>query len=316
MTGDVLFPFIDDEEELRSVAVDDARLGAGLAAVSDRLGIAVSDLARLPGGSLPVYSVRDRFVLKLYPPFDLEAHEREVRVLEILEGRLPVPTPAVEGSGELGGWGYLLASMLRGRSLDESWGLIDPSDRLRLCSVIGEALAVLHGLTDPRLTGLADDWDGFLGVQRRNAVARQRERGLEEPWLGQIDAFLESVPLRSPATSLLHTEVMREHVLVSWESGRPAISGLLDFESATVGASEYEFAAVGLFVTCGNAALLRALLRAYGYSSSDFGEELQLRFLTYTLLHRYSDLPWYLERLPPAPETRTLRELASHWWRM
>ena len=69
-------------------------------------------------------------------------------------------------------------------------------------------------------------------------------------------------------------------------------------------------------MTCGESALLRGLLSSYGYSRSEMGEEMQFRFLGLTLLHRYADLPWYLERLPPPPGVRTLEGLARHWWRL
>jgi hygromycin-B 7''-O-kinase len=41
---------------------------------------------------------------------------------------------------------------------------------------------------------------------------------------------------------------------------------------------------------------------------------LRRRLLAYTLLHRYSDLPWYLQELPAPPEP-TLEALADSWWR-
>jgi hygromycin-B 7''-O-kinase len=52
----------------------------------------------------------------------------------------------------------------------------------------------------------------------------------------------------------------------------------------------------GLFVARGDAGFLRRLLLAFG------------------LLHRYSDLPWWLGQLPPPPAP-TLDALAAHWWR-
>ena len=36
--------------------------------------------------------------------------------------------------------------------------------------------------------------------------------------------------------------------------------------------------------------------------------------MAYTLLHRYSNLRWYLEQVPPPPDTRTLARLAMDWW--
>jgi hygromycin-B 7''-O-kinase len=45
------------------------------------------------------------------------------------------------------------------------------------------------------------------------------------------------------------------------------------------------------------------------------GDALPRRLLAYALLHRYSDLPWWLAQLPPPPAP-TLDALAAHWWRL
>jgi hygromycin-B 7''-O-kinase len=88
---------------------------------------------------------------------------------------------------------------------------------------------------------------------------------------------------------------------------------LFDFEPAMRGAREYEFASLGLFVSCGDAGFLRRTLTAYGYRPDDLDEPLQRRLLAYALLHRYSSLAWYLTRLP-APKKPTLDALAICWW--
>jgi hygromycin-B 7''-O-kinase len=69
-----------------------------------------------------------------------------------------------------------------------------------------------------------------------------------------------------------------------------------------------------VFFTCGSGPALRALLRAYGYAEAELDAPLQRRLLTYTLLHRYSNLRWYLELIPPAEGITTLDGLAARWW--
>ncbi len=80
-----------------------------------------------------------------------------------------------------------------------------------------------------------------------------------------------------------------------------------------VGDREYEFAAVGVFVSRGDARFLRRLLTAYGYRDDRLNNRLQRRLLAYTLLHRCSDLAWYLEEMP-TPPALTLDALAARWW--
>lgn len=64
---------------------------------------------------------------------------------------------------------------------------------------------------------------------------------------------------------LLHTEIMRQHLLVAQDAaGRWQMSGLIDFEPAMRGAREYEFVGLAVFVAEGNARFLRRALMAYG----------------------------------------------------
>jgi hygromycin-B 7''-O-kinase len=311
----MLLPPIDTLEQLEALPRDDGRLRRGAAEICARHGLSAAVPRRFEDGSLPVYAVGETRVLKLYPAFDLPAHRVETLVLETLAGRLPLPTPRVEASGSVDGWGYLLMERLRGVSLAAAWPEIPHPDRLCLAAALGEGLAALHAVRDPRLESLRGDWPAFLAAQRLGCVERQRARGLEARWLEQIPRFLDATaPGERAPDSLLHTEVMREHLLVERGPNGWALTGLFDFEPAMLGAPEYEFAAVGLFVSCGDAALLRRVLLSYGFHESELNESLSRRLLGYALLHRYSNLPWYLKRLPPPESVRTLEALASTWW--
>jgi len=50
-------------------------------------------------------------------------------------------------------------------------------------------------------------------------------------------------------------------------------------------------------------------------NASTSGGPLQNRLMAMALLHRYSNLPWYLQRLPLPGATR-LEQLAAHWWKL
>ena len=309
------FPSVHSPGDYESLSRNEARLRPGVDALCDLLGLDAASLRRYPSGSLPVYAVGESLVLKIYPPFDLPERDTESTVLGAVETRLPIPTPGVQGIGELEGWGYLLMDRLHGVGLAEAWPEIPGTERLRLAEQMGEALAMLHALRDPRLETVRVDWAGFIAEQRASAVERQRRRGLEERWLEGIAEFLESTPLGDPpAESLLHTEIMREHLLVERDGGGWRLSGLFDFEPAMVGAPEYEFASVGLFFSCGDPALLRRVLLSYGCAEGDLDEAFEQRLLAYGLLHRYSNLPWFLKRMPPPEAVGALRELAAVWW--
>ena len=119
------------------------------------------------------------------------------------------------------------------------------------------------------------------------------------------------LPLRPPV--LLHTEVMSQHLLVTQTASGWRLSGLIDFEPAMRGDREYEFAAVGVFVAEGDARFLTRTLTAYGYGREELGPELRRRLLAWGILHRYSHLPGWLQRLPE-PAEPTLSALADRWF--
>lgn len=302
-------------EEYRALYRDEAKLGPGVDALCARHGLGKVSITRFADGSLPVYALGESLVLKLYPPVYRGELDTEAAVLGAVAGRLPIPTPGVQATGEQDGWGYVLMERLRGESLASAWPRIPAVGRARVLEELGEGLAALHALRHPVLETLAPpDWDAFLAAQRAGCVARQRAQGLAEEWQAQIPAFLHDVPLARPERLvLLHTEIMREHLLVEEDAHGFRLSGLFDFEPAARGAPEYELASVGVFATCGDAALLRRLLVAYGYGPGELDPALSRRMLAYALLHRYSNVRWYLERLP-RPAAPTLEALAACGW--
>lgn len=277
--------------------------------LAGRLGLAGQALRRYPEGSFPVYAVGDRQVLKLYPTVSAEDGRTEARVLEHVHGQLPVATPEVHAEGEYeNGWRYVLMTQLPGEGLAGIWPKAPDADRDRLASDVGAALAALHALdTEPMREVLGPpDWSAFLAGQRAATVARQRERKLPERWVEQIPDFLASAqPAGEPERVLLHTEVMREHLLV--DPSRWTLSGLFDFEPAMLGDRAYEFVAVGLFVSRGDPRLLGRAMAAYGRTFSP------RELMAHTLLHVYSNLPWYFRELPAPPED-TLDSLAETWF--
>ena len=262
-----------------------------------------------------MYAVGTQQVLKLYPPGDVAHAVVETQVLSATHGRLPIATPQPLAHGTQDGWGYLLMSQLPGQRLVAVWPELDRADRERLGDTLGEGIAALHALDYRPLGDLPwPAWQPFMAAQRGSAVERQRQRGLDAHWLAQIDPFLDTwAAPAGEARVLLHTEIMREHLMVQRRGDRWHLSGLFDFEPAMPGESLYEFASVGVFVSCGDGPLLRRILRSSGCRADDLDESLPCRLMAQALLHRYSNLRWYLERLP-LPGAVTLEQLAHHWF--
>ena len=260
-----MLPLVSTAADFASIRRDEALLRPGVDAIVAAHQLD-GDVVRFADGSLPVYAIGEAHVLKLYPPLYAAERETEASVLSTIAGRLPIPTPRVEAVGEHSGWRYVVMERLRGESLATAWPRIGDADQHRLLAALGEALAALHAIRDPVLATLAPPkWAAFVTEQRASAVERQRANGLDAMWLAQLPAFLADVPLELDGPRvLLHTEVMREHLLVREGARGWELSGLFDFEPAMHGAPEYELASVGVFVSCGDPRLLRTLLLAYG----------------------------------------------------
>jgi hygromycin-B 7''-O-kinase len=260
---------------------------------------------------VPVYAVGSEHVLKLFPSKDRAFFETERAALACIDGSLSLPTPRLLDSGEKDGFFYVAMTQLRGISLAQAWPAIPGSERARLLQEVGAALAELHRSSTADLPELSVDWAGFMASQRETCRARQQSKELPEPWLEQVDDFLTRHAIADDGRrSLLHTEVMREQLLVEQRGSTWQLSGLVDFEPAMCGAPEYELSAVGVFATCAEPGLLRAFLAGYG---SPPDADLPMRIMVYSLLHRYSNLRWYMNRLSVGDAT-TLEQLAVRWF--
>lgn len=304
-----MLPLVETDEEWDTVIPDETVMRAGAQDLCVRLGLAGAPLTRFPEGSQPVYAVGDDLVLKLFPSAAARDGVAEGRVLSHLQGLLPVPTPRAHGFGPYeNGRQYVLMSRLHGENLAHAWGRLPRADHERLVADVGETLAVLHTLDpDPLADVLGPgDWGAFLDRRRAAVVEQQRQKGLPAAWLEQIPDFLASVDLpRAPRPALLHTEVMAQHFLV--DPGARRLTGLFDFEPAMIGDRAYDFVGVGLFVTRGDPRLPARLTASYGRAFEP------TELLAYTLLHVYSNLPWYLRELH-APAEATLTSLAEAWF--
>jgi hygromycin-B 7''-O-kinase len=84
----------------------------------------------------------------------------------------------------------------------------------------------------------------FVAGQRARCVSEQRALSLPALWADQIPRFPGGVELPSRPPVLLHTEIMRQHLLTAEGPQRAwRLSGLIDFELAMRGEREDEFVA-------------------------------------------------------------------------
>ena len=83
-------PMALDDAGWDALLDDECALGPGVAALLSRHGLAQQTRKRYDSGSLPVYAVGTRHVLKLFPPTEQEHAAVEARVLAAVHGYLEI----------------------------------------------------------------------------------------------------------------------------------------------------------------------------------------------------------------------------------
>jgi aminoglycoside phosphotransferase (APT) family kinase protein len=227
--------------------LDAAKLRAYLA---DTLG-GEADIAveQFPGGhSNLTYLVRhgeDEYVLRR-PPFGSKvktAHDmgREYRVLSKLSkvySRAPRPIAMCEDESIIGAKFYLM-QRLRGvilrKRLPDGMTLDAPTAR-RLCEVLIETLAELHGL-DYEAIGLGDFGRPAGYIQRQISGWTKRYAGSRTDDIPSVDRVAEWLAANQPADgkpSLIHNDFKFDNLVLD-ANDLTKVIGILDWEMSTIG---------------------------------------------------------------------------------
>jgi hygromycin-B 7''-O-kinase len=306
-------PWDTEFESLRK----DTDLGLTVArAISKRHGFSC-DCSVVTVRSQLVFSSADRHIIKVFSPEDADFHKTETVFLSNLYQRLPIHTPELVASGCREGLPYIVMEKLHGLPLDRVWSEIPAGEQRRLVVLLGEAVHALHSLPVDLFASAPFQWNPFIDHQRYALLDNHRRYGLDAEWLDQLRQYIDDCRLDPHNPDLLvplHTELMQEHIFLRESRGQWTVSGLIDFEPSIVGHVEYEFCAVGLFLSRGDKDLFRLFLSSYGYGDSDLTAEMSRRIMGFLLLHRYSNLKWFLTFLPPDAHVTRLAELEQYWY--
>ncbi|HEV8142548.1 MAG TPA: aminoglycoside phosphotransferase family protein [Methylomirabilota bacterium] len=279
-----------------------------------RHGLASGELTPAASGTNVVFTSADH-VVKLYPPMWTGAAVGEHAVLEHLAGRLALETPKVVAAGSFDAWRYLVVTRLTGIWLSEVWDSLDTSARCGLAAQLGATLRDLHALPIGKLADipmLSERWPRVTLRPVKETVAHHQRQGIEETWLAQLAVFLEHRPPLCPepfSPVLIHGDIHPWHLLAARDGESWRLTGLVDFDDAMLGWTEYEFASPGVLMLAGDAASIETCLRAYGFGERDLNAGLRRRLMVYALLNRYWGLDVLLEYGDPNHRCATLEEL-------
>ena len=241
-------------------------------------------------GSAVVYAVGEH-VIKLHEPWNRAHYTTEATCLELLAGRLPVPSPRLHFAAELEGWGYLVMDRLPGLPLSAARPDIPADDMLAIASQTGALAAAIQAIAPPADFVAFGPWNQFITAQREQLVSHHRRGGLPADLLATIEDRLAGIDLTCDAPVLLHTELSDTNLMVAEQSDGWRLSGVFDFEPSMLGHPLYDLPAITMFVARGDPALCAAALSAYGVTRDD---ALRRQLLASTLLHRYSHIGFFL----------------------
>jgi len=279
--------------------------------------LATDPLEHRVDGANVIFFAGQAHVVKLFAPLWHEVHAGERACLVHVAGQLPVATPALLGDGEIEGWPYLVLERLPGVSLASIWTSLAEPDRRRIAGSLGELIGVLHRLPIAGLEALRVDWPSFIADRRAACADQHRRKGASETLLAGIPAALAAAePLAALRREVLvHADVADVNVLIELRDGVWQLSGLLDFGDSMVGDADYDLVTTAEFLLCGRPALLRAFLLGYGLREEALDDALSARLMALTLLHRFANLPRFVERVGRAAPFATLDELSRFAWR-
>lgn len=276
--------------------------------ISEDNGLASRGIRILEGSTI-LYRIGE-LVLKIFSREEPDFCRNEAQFLKLLQGRLSVRTPELVSTGTHDGYPYIIMEKMQGSPLKGIWNRLSPRGREKVTEQAGWMLRELHSLPTEEVTFTETRWDDFIEYQKRYSERNHRGFGLDENRIAQILQFIESsAPVENLSERVIcHTEIMREHLFAKRTGSGTTLAGLIDFEPSMVAVPEYDLCSVGLFLTAGEKGLFRVFSDAYGYKGS---AEAIMRML---LLHRYSNMKWFISTLPPETGSGSLEQLSAYWF--
>lgn len=264
------------------------------------------EIKAFENGSCPTYSISGQKVAKFFPDLFSEDFKNELNALSFTNAN-HVDSPRVYAEKSLGGWNVILMEQLAGTTLNEVWDNLNFVSKSKLALEAGKLIRKLHSIGSPS-SEHRKKWNTFIDEQRTRLFEKQQELKLNNNLLNQLLPFINSVELDDENLVFLHTEAMSDHFMVNKIDAEYSITGIIDFEPAMWGNSEYEFAAVGLFLSVGNKDIFRQFLHGYGVMPDS---QFHRRIMAYTILHRYANLPWFMTFMP---NENSIEKLAEKWF--
>jgi hygromycin-B 7''-O-kinase len=254
-------------------------------------------------------------VIKLGPPIWSGEMAREAAALNAVAGRLPVATPTLLAYGALDRWDYLVQTPLPGANLHALWAELPPAARAALADQHGTLMAALHAFSLSDIPAhLAFDWQAMLNRQRAECAREMQRAGVADALVQQIEAYLAATPWDNEPPVLLHGDLTHLNMLVVEQAGSWRITGLIDWGDVKLGSRMHEFISPGVHMYQGDAALLAAWYRGYGWAHHDRAARDRHQIMARAMLYYPDDFARLIQAIPGAAQCQDWHAMAAAFW--
>lgn len=269
-------------------------------------------LRRAENGESVVFTIDDRFVIKIYIP-NKNGLAREKTALET--ARTSIKIPEIVAFGEIEEYKYLITTQIKGDSMTRDlWLKLHKREQIQILSELAEGLKQLHRSDASKIDF---NWNEFVIRQAKICFERQKSCGVNDKVLKELPVFLgENLKLLPPDLPqvFLHGDVHFGNLRMKKLNGNWKVSGLFDFADSLKGFREYDFLAVGLLMIQGQGDLQREFFRFFDYDDLEINETMRRRLMLLTCFYEWSDLRRYAVRLRPEAVDYSLEELEKAIW--
>ena len=255
--------------------------------VAERHGLPRPLVRKVEGSNL-VFRAGEGLWLKISAPFWAEALDAEVAVSEALRGRLPAPIPTIVESGAIEDWRYLVSTHVPGAPMQDVLPGLAEAEIEAVATELGQFMRAFHSVVVPGFERPFGPWARYLEGQLAGARALHLGRGVDPARVEQIMALLarREADLRALGPPVLvHADLTGEHVMLTRQSGRWRLSGVLDLADAMTAPAGYDLISPAVELFRGRRGAQRRLAEASGAAVGD--APLSEALMALALQHRF-----------------------------
>ncbi|WP_066309025.1 phosphotransferase family protein [Bacillus sp. FJAT-29814] len=300
-------------KQYKTIVEDTAFWDRKIADIISKENLPEGKVSRFSYGSNIVYSYNQKLVIKLFPSYFNDQFDREVEVLRAIAGKITsVETPKIISVGSLEGWNYLIMTELKGTLLIDLWDDLTSEEKNACSMALGKVISEFHRVPTCNFSKIKVNWQEFIRGQFLSMKENQAD--LPPDLLQSLETYVdESYIDYTPDLKLLTGEYTPFNLLFNKVDGKWTLTGVIDFADCFLGDGDYDLLGPILFMFNGDSDLTSSFLNSYSYE--ELNESLRKKLMIYTILHRYSDINYYISKNGQAERSENFEELSTYLFR-